>query len=260
MKASFALLLLGVVMAQAIPASRIEKKSLSDVDQEEINLEEVGDDMDREKKATLCLDIRTGEQEPCSQQTQLAPQVQTLNFQSAPQSMQAMSVIPGPQLISQQSYVIPQQVVPSVNTLQIVQQPQPCAPQATVKIIDSKPQEESEPPKVPERIEIPKVVTTQPPVPREPLSDYVEPPCNDEMVVVRPKPLVVMSEPTMVKIHHCPHHSQQGPSSHASQCTCKQQAMTAVRANHMLPSHLHFMGMRSNPMGNFYQTQIADMQ
>ncbi|XP_054009906.1 E3 ubiquitin-protein ligase RNF12-B-like [Hylaeus anthracinus] len=260
MKASFALLLLSVAMALAIPVANIEKKSLSDVDQEEINLEEVGDDTDREKKAILCLDIRTGEQGPCDQQSQPAPQVQTFNFQSAPQPMQAMSVIPGPQLISQQSYVIPQQVVPSVNTLQIVQQPQPCAPQATVKIIDSKPQEEPEPPKVPERIEIPKVdVITQPPVPRE-LPDYVEPPCNDEMVVVPSKPLVVMPEPTMVKIHHCPHHSQQDPSSHASQCTCKQQAMTAVRAGHMLPSHLHFMAMRSNPMGNFYETQIADMQ
>ncbi|XP_054009912.1 uncharacterized protein LOC128893122 [Hylaeus anthracinus] len=256
MKASFALLLLGVTMALAIPVTNIEKKSLSDLDQEKINLEEASDDTDREKKATLCLDIRTGEQGPCDQQSQSAPQVQTFNFQSAPQPMQAMSVIPAPQLIPQQSYVIPQQVVPPINTLQIVQQPQPCAPQATLNIIDTKPEEDVT--EAPELIETPKFeIATLPPTPvtepprREPLSDYVEQP-YDEMVVVPPKPLVVMSEPTMFGIHHCHHRSQHGYPSHVSQCTCKQQAMAAATAGHMGPSHLHFMAMRSNPMRNFY--------
>ncbi|XP_043259888.1 uncharacterized protein LOC122401673, partial [Colletes gigas] len=159
LNASFAVLLLALAVAQAVPATRIEKKSLTDeLSKDAIELQEVDDvnDNDRSKKSTFLVDVHpAGENQESAkislqsegqravqtfnlvpQQCQTAPQIQTYNFQSAPQPVQAMSVIQSAPMVHQHSYMIPQQVVPPVHTLQIVQQPQPCPQQASVNIIE----------------------------------------------------------------------------------------------------------------------------
>ncbi|XP_076629960.1 uncharacterized protein LOC143346088 [Colletes latitarsis] len=286
LNASFAVLLLALAMAQAVPATRIEKKSLTE---DAIELEEVDDvdDNDRSKKSTFLVDVRPAAENQESakislqsegqsavqtfnlipQQCQTAPQIQTYNFQSAPQPVQAMSVIQSAPMVHQHSYVIPQQVVPPVHTLQIVQQPQPCPQQASVNIIER----QIEATAAPET-----EIVTQPPAPKpkpEPKPEKiiapepqrmetinfvpVERPCNDKLVVVPPKPMVVIPEPTVVKVPHCPHHSHN--------CNCMQHGASFLQSVDNGDNHMSFMTMAERPYDVMYRNHmhphhVAEMQ
>ncbi|XP_031829907.1 uncharacterized protein LOC116425845 [Nomia melanderi] len=287
-KTCFCLFLVCLAAVQAVPAGKVEQKSVADQPtktMEGIQLEETGDDKDRLKKAaSFCVEIRPGaenDQQSSQDKSQLqvqglnviqqSPQVQTYSIQSAGQPVQALNVVQGTQLASQQSFVAPQQyfvpqmipqqvvsqvipssvvqqqVVPSVQTLQIIQPSQPCPQQAvvqvepksqTIAVTTPKPEVvtvPSTPKPVPEKIIVPQteIVETVKYVP-------VPPVCNEKLVVLPPKPMVVVPEPTVVKIPHCQHQSQ----GLVSQCNCGQQGIGAFRSAVGSVNPMHFMAVR----------------
>lgn len=286
-KACFCLLLACVAVAQAVPAGKVERKSVADQPartMEGMSLEEAGDDKDRLKKAaSFCVEIRPGaenEQQLSQDKSQLqvqglnvvqqspaAPQLQTYSFQSAGQPVQALNVIQAAQLAAQQSFVAPQQyfvpqmvpqqvvsqvipspvvqqhVVPSVQTLQIIQPSQPCSQPAVVEV-----QQKSEvvPVTTPEP-EVVTVPTVPKPVPEkiiEPQTEIVEtvqyvpvpPVCSEKLMVLPSKPMVVVPEPTVVKVPHCQHQAQG-----LSQCNCGQRGVFRSALGPVDPMHLAAM-------------------
>lgn len=277
----FALSLLGLAVVQAVPLTGTEEKSVSNeataLTKDEIKLEEPGDEKDRAKKSTLCMDVHPGNKEDKAalksevqvapvhtlslvpQQSQLPPQIQTYNFQTAPQPLQAMGMMQSAQLVPQQSYVIPQPMSPPIHTLQIVHQPQPCPPQATLNIVEhmSEPVPATPQP-TPEPTPAPKVETiTRPPPPKPERLETMEivpysPPCND-MVVIPSNPIVVVPEPTLVKVPHCPHHSHQGIV-----CKCRSQNMGAgLGSINARVEPMSFAPMRAAPFHETYRNKIT---
>ena len=171
--ACFALVLLCLAAVQAIPAGKIEKKSVSDepiLGTSDLKLEEAGDSKDRPKKSTFCVEIRPEGQDGQAQdgassvqtlnlvpqaqdgassvqtlnlvpQAQMASQVQTYNLQPALQPVQTLSVMQAPQQ-AQQSIYVPQQAQQSIYVPQQAQQsiyvPQQMGPSVqTLQIIHS---------------------------------------------------------------------------------------------------------------------------
>ncbi|XP_076684201.1 uncharacterized protein LOC143377120 [Andrena cerasifolii] len=270
--ACFALVLLCLAAAQAIPAGKIEKKSVSDeptLETSDLKLEEAGDSKDRPKKSTFCVEIRPDGQDGQVQngassvqtlnlvpQAQLASQVQTYNLQPALQPVQTLSVMQAPQL-AQQSIYVPQQMAPPVQTLQIIQSPQQPCSEPKMKIVQKETEFVPEPTSAPAP-----TTTTRPPcaermqtmvnVEQQPQADtmnvmHMPRPYNEEIVVVPPKPVIMVSEPqrlaTLVQIPGCPHHSNQ-----VGQCTCRTQGYAAARAADMRTDPMHFA--RARPVGD----------
>ena len=274
--ACFALVLLCLAAAQAIPAGKIEKKSVADeptVGTSDLKLEEAGDYQNRPKKSTFCVEIRpdgeAGQAEngvrsvqtlSLVPQAQMASQVQTYNLQPAMQPMQALSVMQAPQL-TQQSIYVPQQMVPPVQTLQIIQSPQQPCPEARETIIQQKtefvpepttapaPTTTTPPPRV-EKPELPKKHEYVLPPPErlqtvvnvERQVMHMEPSYNEQMVVVPSKPVMMLSEPqrlaTLVHVPNCPHHSHQAG---VSQCTCRNQGYVGASSTGMRTEPMHFV-------------------
>ncbi|XP_076651839.1 uncharacterized protein LOC143358543 [Halictus rubicundus] len=264
-----------------------ESSAIAPKELEDLDLEDTSADKERLKKqASFLVEIRPGSengqqgsQDGCQgqvqgqvqslnvvQQSPAAPQVQTYSIQQAAQPMQTVGVFPAPQLatqtyiVPQQSYMMPQQVVPqqqlvhqqvipSVQTLQIIQPQQPCASESKVQVIEKKievpapaPAPKPAPEVVdvkpqPERIVVPKtqIVETVKLVP-------VPPVCKEKLMVVPSKPMVVVPQPTVVKVPHCTHEGQEL----VSQCSCNQQAMRAAAMGPVDP--MHMMAMRARHM------------
>ncbi|XP_076384065.1 uncharacterized protein LOC143261724 [Megalopta genalis] len=264
---------------QAMPAGKLETKMAesSAISPKDFHLEDAGAEKDRLKKqASFCVEIRPGAQNgqqvsqdgshmkmqglSVVQQSQVAPQMQSYSFQQAPQPVQSLGVFQAPQayVVPQQSFVVPQQVVPqqvvpqqmmhqqvvpSVQTLQIIQPSQPCPQESKVQIVERRVE-------VPAPTPVPEVVTVKPqPQPErivEPQTQVIEtiklvpvpPVCKDKLVVVPSKPMVVVPEPTIVKVPHCTHQSE------GMTCNYNQQAIRAAAVGPV--DHMHHMHMRAH--------------
>lgn len=145
--ACFLLVWASVTLIHAGPTHKtIEKKSLAEdtkveAIKEDLKIEETGEQKDRSKKATVCLQIDPASPQvalnenfvqnvPFMVQAQLVPQqVQTLNFvQPVPQSLPQASIVVPQQMIqsasqplSQANIVLPQQMLQPIQNVQIVQ-------------------------------------------------------------------------------------------------------------------------------------------
>ncbi|KZC08786.1 PREDICTED: uncharacterized protein LOC107187036 [Dufourea novaeangliae] len=280
-------LLLGLVVVQALPASKFEKKSVTDQGTPAtkiLELKEIGDDKNRDKKSipfsyTEKTDVQVFKAEG-------VPQAQDCNNQQGQQSAQTLNVIQGTQLVPQQSFIVPQQMVPQqsymvpqqivpqqvltqqvvspVQTLQIIQPSRPCHPRINVKVFEDKPLPTPAPttpaptPKeikvesVPETKQTEKMIAPQ----MERFETFnmvpVAPVCKEELIVVPQKPLVVVPEPTVVKVPNCSHGSHQGI---VTQCSCGQQAVSAVRTNGVTVDQL--MAMRAPALNGPYSGRMA---
>ncbi|XP_076631756.1 uncharacterized protein LOC143346935 [Colletes latitarsis] len=222
LSACFAILVVAVALSQAGPAPKItEKKSLvEDVKLEpkktDLKIEEIGEDKDRTKKSagTFCVQINPGSTQP----TQVScngnqPAVQTLAIQAEPvsQQIQTLSMLqPFVHVVPQAGIVMPQPVVPPINTLQIVQPAaQPCAQSIpSVNIIQSdrsisKPKPKPKPTSA-SMVEI-KTTTEQPvrieklpqslPEPQETLAMLpIAPACHDHIITIPSNPVVVVPQ------------------------------------------------------------------
>ena len=280
--ACFALVLLCLAAVQAIPAGMIEKKSVSDepiLGTSDLKLEEAGESKDRSKKSTLCVEIRPDVEDGQAQngvssvqtmnlipQAQMAPQVQTYNLQPAMQPVQTVSMMQAPQLAPQSMYV-PQQMAPPVHTLQIIQSPQQPCPETKQAIVHQRTEFVPQPTPAPapttttqrpcvEKIEEPKPqqyfqrqperLQTVVHVEQQPQVMHMEPPCNEQVVVVPAKPVMMVSEPqrvaTMVQMPSCPHHTHQAD---VSQCSCRNQGYAAARSAGMRTDPMHFARARA---------------
>ncbi|KZC08787.1 PREDICTED: putative uncharacterized protein DDB_G0294196 [Dufourea novaeangliae] len=282
-------LLVGLVVVQALPASKQEKKSVTDeatLTTKGLELEEVGSDKNRDKKSTsFCVEVHPDSTSTLTEkaqlqvapvhtlnfvpQAQMVPQMQTYNIQPMQQQVQAMNVIQGAQLVPQQSFVMPQQVVSQQvlshqvvpQTIQIIQPSQPCS-QSNVEVIEQKPAPTPAPTPAPK----PKEVIVEPVqetkqnekiiVPQmERFETFnivpVAPACKEELVVVPQKPLVVVPEPTVVKVPNCSHGSHQGM---VTQCNCRQQAVSGLRTNGMAVDPL--MAMRARAFNGPYSGRM----
>ncbi|CAL7942097.1 unnamed protein product [Xylocopa violacea] len=112
--ACLVLLLLGLVLVQALPT----EKSLKN---ENLKIEEAGEETDRSKKSILCLDTNQGALQPVqtlSMQSAVVPTVQALKIHQAPQSVQALSFQPLQTMNLQPA-------AQSVQLLNTIQSPQP---------------------------------------------------------------------------------------------------------------------------------------
>lgn len=298
--ACFALVLLCLAAVQAVPAGKIEKKSVSDepiLGTSDLKLEEAGDSKDRAKKSTFCVEIRPEGQDGQAQdgassvqtlnllpqaqgsassvqtlnlvpQAPLASQVQTYNLQPALQPVQTLSVMPAPQL-AQQSIYVPQQMAPSVQTLQIIHSPQQPCPEAKQNIIKQNTELVPAPKTIthPHRVEKseklkphhyvlpqPESTETVVNVERQPQVEtmnimHMAAPCNEQIVVVPSKPVMMLAKPqrlaTLVQMPSCPHHSHQAD---VTQCTCKNQGYAAARSAGTRTDPMHFA--RARPIGD----------
>ncbi|XP_076384138.1 uncharacterized protein LOC143262073 [Megalopta genalis] len=258
-------LLVAAMAVQAMPAGKLETKMAesSAISPKDFHLEDAGAEKDRLKKqASFCVEIRPGAQNgqqvsqdgsqmkmqglSVVQQSQVAPKMQSYSFQQAPQPVQSLGVFQAPQayVVPQQSFVVPQQVVPqqvvpqqmmhqqvvpSVQTLQIIQPSQPCPQESKVQIVERRVE-------VPAPTPVPEVVTTQ--VIETIKLVPVPPVCKDKLVVVPSKPMVVVPEPTIVKVPHCTHQSE------GMTCNCNQQAIRAAAVGPV--DHMHHMHMRAH--------------
>ncbi|XP_076397631.1 uncharacterized protein LOC143266062 isoform X2 [Megachile rotundata] len=95
-KACFALFALGLALASAIPA-KIERKSVYDEPAKDLKVEELGDDKERAKKSTLCMEIKDKGAHTLGpvQTMNLVPQngqVQTFSVPSGQQAAQTFSI------------------------------------------------------------------------------------------------------------------------------------------------------------------------
>ncbi|XP_043256256.1 uncharacterized protein LOC122399555 [Colletes gigas] len=222
LSACFAILVVAVALSQAGPVPKItEKKSLvEDVKQEstktDLKIEENGEDKDRAKKSagTFCVQINPGSTQP----TQVSCQgnqaaVQTLAIQAEPvsQQIQTLGMLqPYVHVVPQTGIVMPQPLVPSINTLQIVQPAaQPCAQSIpSVNIIQSdqsipKPKPKPKPTST-SMVDI-KTTTKRPlrieklpqslPEPQETLAMLpIAPACHDHIITIPSNPVVVVPQ------------------------------------------------------------------
>ena len=153
LNACFLCLFLCVALIEAGPAPKtIEKKSLAeDVKAEskkaDLKIEEAGEDKDRSKKSTFCVQIGSEASQPAQvswKENQMGVQNIPMALHTQSQPIQTLNLQPVAQTLPQASVMMPQQMVqPPIHTLQIVQSPpQPCAPAPApaVNIIQSVPQ------------------------------------------------------------------------------------------------------------------------
>ncbi|XP_076397606.1 uncharacterized protein LOC143266056 [Megachile rotundata] len=177
--ACFVFLLLCIALIQAGPAPKnVEKKSLTEDTNAEskkvdLNMEETGEDKDRSKKSTLCVQIGSGTSQPAQvawKENQISTQKFPLSLHTQPQQIQTLNVVQPAQTLPQASVVMPQQMVQPVHTLQIVQSPpQPCTQSApAVNIIQPVPQSTV-------------IKTTQKPKPKpKPVATEIKPATEEE--------------------------------------------------------------------------------
>lgn len=264
---SFALLLLGLALSQAVPTAKIEKS----LEKEDLKIEEAaGEDQDRSKKSIVCLDSASLLPQPQTYSIQAAAQppvqtfniqpvpqrVQTLNIQAVPQPVQTLNIQPVPSPIQTLSVIQPP-IQPAQASLKVVQPPQPpCPPaQTNVNIIQPAKEEKTVKPMVETVIQKEKIVKPEP-KPEKMIVTKVEkemvpvmPVYEEHMVVVPQKPVMMVAEPepvaTFVKMPHC-HHCQQS----VMQCSCKQQGVPSLGSAVMVePSAVRVMGMKERSMG-----------
>lgn len=221
----FLCLFLCVALIEAGPAPKtIEKKSLTeDVKSEskktDLKIEETGEDKDRSKKSTFCVQIGSEASQPAQvswKENQMAVQKIPMALHTQSQPIQTLNVLqPVAQTLSQASVMVPQQMVQPIHTLQIVQSPpQPCAQSApAVNIIQSVPQtnviksiQKPKPKPKPTATETKPVSEEQKPMrieqipqplpePQETLTVLpVAPTCHEHLITVPSNPMMLVPE------------------------------------------------------------------
>lgn len=246
-KVVFFLFFLGLSLTQAVPTN-INEKSLDEGHNLKIDKTEE-DDQARSKKSVICLDSGSMVPQAQSYSIQAAPQpvqtlniqqvpqrVQTLNIQAVPQPVQTFSIQPAPQPVQTFNVIQP----PAQTSLKFIQPPQPCPPSQTNVNIIQPPKEEKPVKPVVETIIKEKVVKPEP-KPEKIVAPKIEkepvrPVYEGQMMVVPPKPVMMITEPepvaTYVKVPQC----QQCQQS-IMQCSCtKQQVPTLGSAVFMEPA------------------------
>ncbi|KOC64389.1 hypothetical protein WH47_01557 [Habropoda laboriosa] len=137
---SFLFLLLGITLIQAGPAAKIiEKKSLAETveaeaKQENLNIEESGEEKDRTKKAALYFQIQPNCQQPVKENLVTVQNIPLrIQAQSVPPQIHTLNVLqPIVQTLPQPSIIIPQQPIPNLHIAQ-----HPAQPSSAVNVIQS---------------------------------------------------------------------------------------------------------------------------